>query len=199
MELEMLKKQWTELNNRLTTVETLNSRAVKEIVKLRTSSSIEKLHRRNWIMFSATLFVVIIVMVGILNNPEITSVMNPNSTTTLLIFLLLTLIVFLYEVTLASKISITDATSKIMENMMKYKKMVIYHRLISAPITALIGGLIIFFEREWIIEKGRLILAILLFIVYCLIVYLKYRSLKREQDSMIQEIESNLNELNEMK
>ena len=52
MELEMLKKQWTELNNRLTTVETLNSRAVKEIVKLRTSSSIEKLHRRNWIMFS---------------------------------------------------------------------------------------------------------------------------------------------------
>ena len=113
--------------------------------------------------------------------------------------MLLTLIVFLYELTLASKISITDATSKIMENMMKYKKMVIYHRLISAPITALIGGLIIFFEREWIIEKGRLILAILFFIVYCLIVYLKYRSLKREQDSMIQEIESNLNELNEMK
>lgn len=199
MELEMLKKQWTELNNRLTTVETLNSRAIKEIVKLRTSSSIEKLHRRNWIMFSMTLFVVIIVMVGILKNSEITSIMNPKSMTTLLIFLILTLMVFLYEITLASKINIMDPTSKIMKNMMTYKKMVIYHRLIAAPLTALIGALIIFFEREWIIERGRIIPVIIFFIIYCLIIYIKYRSLKREQDSMIQEIESNLNELNEMK
>ena len=86
-----------------------------------------------------------------------------------------------------------------MENMMKYKKFVIYHRLISAPATALIGALIIFFERGWIIERGRIIPAILFFVIFCIIVYFKYKSLKHEQDSIIKEIESNLNELNEMK
>ena len=60
MELEMLKKQWTELDCRLTNVETLNSKTIKEIIKLRASSAIEKLHQRNWISFSLTLFVAII-------------------------------------------------------------------------------------------------------------------------------------------
>lgn len=198
MELEVLKQRWNELDNRLSKVETLNQKAVKEAVKVRTSSTIDKLKIKAWAGPVIGMFALAIVLNAVTNNEEMGAILNPNSVTALWIFSLVVLVYGFIEAALTSHIQITDPTTKIMKHVTTYKKVKTYSRLASLPIVTGFGALFIFFERGWIIERGRILPVVIFFAVYCLITVYAFIIQKRQDERLLNELDKELKELNEL-
>lgn len=198
MELEELKLRWNELDNRLSTIETLNQKAIHEAMKAKTTSTLTKLQTKAWLGPIIGLFVVGIVMGTLTNDPEVKEILNPNSLLMMWIFFLAMLIYAFIEASMTSRINLCAPITQIMKRVATYKKAKTYSRLAFMPITVVLCALFIFFESGWIIERGRVLPVAIFFIVYCVITFYAYKKQKKEDETLLNDLESNLKELDEL-
>ena len=198
MELEELKLKWNELDSRLAQVETMNAKAVKELVTMRTGGSLANLRNHMWYAALSCVFVTAVMLVFFRRDAEIQQIMNPASIQAMLVFLFAGSAYGLFRALTATRMNITDPTGKLIRDTARLKKCLAWENLVLYGSVLVLYAVVFFLERGWIIERGRVIYAILLFAALCaLIVFAYFRSRKRRNE-LLAELESNLRELDEL-
>lgn len=199
MELNELKTKWNELDTRLTQVETVNKKAVRELTRIRTASSLTQLKNRSHFGVFTSVFVSAVMIVFFCRNAEINSIMSPYSIWAIITYLVIASMYVLYRSTKVSQLNVTMPTTQLIERTNKLRR----HFLMESNITyisVLVLYTVVFAleSQRWIIERGRLIPAILLFLALCALVSIAVIGNKRQNKSMFDEIDGNLMELAEL-
>ncbi|MDO4211436.1 MAG: hypothetical protein Q4D23_06940 [Bacteroidales bacterium] len=199
MELNELKTKWNELDTRLTQVETVNKKAVRELTRIRTASSLTQLKNRSHFGVFTSVFVSAVMIVFFCRNAEINSIMSPYSIWAIITYLVIASMYVLYRSTKVSQLNVTMPTTQLIERTNKLRR----HFLMESNITyisVLVLYTVVFAleSQRWIIERGRLIPAILLFLALCALVSIAVIGNKRQNKSMFDEIDNNLKELAEL-
>lgn len=199
MELNELKTKWNELDTRLTQVETVNKKAVRELTRIRTASSLTQLKNRSHFGVFTSVFVSAVMIVFFCRNAEINSIMSPYSIWAIITYLVIASMYVLYRSTKVSQLNVTMPTTQLIERTNKLRR----HFLMESNITyisVLVLYAVVFAleSQRWIIERGRLIPAILLFLALCALVSIAVIGNKRQNKSMFDEIDGNLMELAEL-
>lgn len=199
MELNELKAKWNELDTRLTQVETVNKKAVRELTRIRTASSLTQLKNRSHFGVFTSVVVSAVMIVFFCRNAEINSIMSPYSIWAIITYLVLASMYVLYRSTKVSQLNVTMPTTQLIERTSILRR----HFLMESNITyisVLVLYTVVFAleSQRWIIERGRLIPAILLFLALCALVTIAVITNKRQNKSMFDEIDNNLKELAEL-
>lgn len=199
MELNELKTKWNELDSRLTQVETVNKKAVRELTRIRTASSLTQLKNRSHFGVFTSVFVSAVMIVFFCRNAEINSIMSPYSIWAIITYLVIASMYVLYRSTKVSQLNVTMPTTQLIERTNKLRR----HFLMESNITyisVLVLYTVVFAleSQRWIIERGRLIPAILLFLALCALVSIAVIGNKRQNKTMFDEIDGNLMELAEL-
>lgn len=199
MELNELKTKWNKLDTRLTQVETVNKKAVRELTRIRTASSLTQLKNRSHFGVFTSVFVSAVMIVFFCRNAEINSIMSPYSIWAIITYLVIASMYVLYRSTKVSQLNVTMPTTQLIERTNKLRR----HFLMESNITyisVLVLYTVVFAleSQRWIIERGRLIPAILLFLALCALVSIAVIGNKRQNKSMFDEIDGNLMELAEL-
>lgn len=199
MELNELKAKWNELDSRLTQVETVNKKAIRELTRLRTASSLTQLKNRSHFGVFTSVLVSAVMIVFFCRNAEINSIMSPYSIWAIITYLVIASMYVLYRSTKVSQLNVTMPTTQLIERTNKLRR----HFLMESNITyisVLVLYAVVFAleSQRWIIERGRLIPAILLFLALCALVSIALIGNKRQNKSMFDEIDNNLKELAEL-
>lgn len=199
MELNELKTKWNELDTRLTQVETVNKKAVRELTRIRTASSLTQLKNRSHFGVFTSVFVSAVMIVFFCRNAEINSIMSPYSIWAIITYLVIASMYVLYRSTKVSQLNVTMPTTQLIERTNKLRR----HFLMESNITyisVLVLYTVVFAleSQRWIIERGRLIPAILLFLALCALVTIAVIGNKRQNKTMFDEIDGNLKELAEL-
>lgn len=199
MELNELKAKWNELDSRLTQVETVNKKAVRELTRIRTASSLTQLKNRSHFGVFTSVFVSAVMIVFFCRNAEINSIMSPYSIWAIITYLVIASMYVLYRSTKVSQLNVTMPTTQLIERTNKLRR----HFLMESNITyisVLVLYAVVFAleSQRWIIERGRLIPAILLFLALCALVTIAVIGNKRQNKTMFDEIDNNLKELAEL-
>lgn len=199
MELNELKTKWNELDTRLTQVETVNKKAVRELTRIRTASSLTQLKNRSHFGVFTSVFVSAVMIVFFCRNAEINSIMSPYSIWAIITYLVIASMYVLYRSTKVSQLNVTMPTTQLIERTNKLRR----HFLMESNITyisVLVLYTVVFAleSQRWIIERGRLIPAILLFLALCALVSIAVIGNKRQNKTMFDEIDGNLMELAEL-
>lgn len=199
MELNELKAKWNELDSRLTQVETVNKKAIRELTRLRTASSLTQLKNRSHFGVFTSVLVSAVMIVFFCRNAEINSIMSPYSIWAIITYLVIASMYVLYRSTKVSQLNVTMPTTLLIERTNKLRR----HFLMESNITyisVLVLYAVVFAleSQRWIIERGRLIPAILLFLALCALVTIAVIGNKRQNKTMFDEIDGNLKELAEL-
>lgn len=199
MELNELKAKWNELDSRLTQVETVNKKAIRELTRLRTASSLTQLKNRSHFGVFTSVLVSAVMIVFFCRNAEINSIMSPYSIWAIITYLVIASMYVLYRSTKVSQLNVTMPTTQLIERTNKLRR----HFLMESNITyisVLVLYTVVFAleSQRWIIERGRLIPAILLFLALCALVTIAVITNKRQNKTMFDEIDNNLKELAEL-
>lgn len=199
MELNELKTKWNELDTRLTQVETVNKKAIRELTALRTASSLTQLKNRSHFGVFTSVFVSAVMIVFFCRNAEINSIMSPYSIWAIITYLVIASMYVLYRSTKVSQLNVTIPTTQLIERTNKLRR----HFLMESNITyisVLVLYAVVFAleSQRWIIERGRLIPAIILFLALCALVSIAVIGNKRQNKTMFDEIDNNLKELAEL-
>lgn len=199
MELNELKAKWNELDSRLTQVETVNKKAIRELTRLRTASSLTQLKNRSHFGVFTSVLVSAVMIVFFCRNAEINSIMSPYSIWAIITYLVIASMYVLYRSTKVSQLNVTMPTTQLIERTNKLRR----HFLMESNITyisVLVLYTVVFAleSQRWIIERGRLIPAILLFLALCALVTIAVITNKRQNKTMFDEIDGNLMELAEL-
>lgn len=199
MELNELKAKWNELDSRLTLVETVNKKAVRELTRIRTASSLTQLKNRSHFGVLTSVFVSAVMIVFFSRNAEINSIMSPYSIWAIITYLVIASMYVLYRSTKVSQLNVTMPTTQLIERTNKLRR----HFLMESNITyisVLVLYTVVFAleNQRWIIERGRLIPAIILFLALCALVSIAVIGNKRQNKTMFDEIDNNLKELAEL-
>lgn len=199
MELNELKAKWNELDSRLTQVETVNKKAIRELTALRTASSLTQLKNRSHFGVFTSVLVSAVMIVFFCRNAEINSIMSPYSIWAIITYLVIASMYVLYRSTKVSQLNVTMPTTQLIERTNKLRR----HFLMESNITyisVLVLYTVVFAleSQRWIIERGRLIPAILLFLALCALVSIAVIGNKRQNKTMFDEIDGNLMELAEL-
>ena len=199
MELNELKAKWNELDNRLTQVETVNKQAVRELTKIRTTSSLSQLKTKNTIGFFTSFLVSAVMIFFFGHNEEINSIMSPYSITAIITYLVLGCMYIMFRTVKVSQLNVTMPTTELIERTNKLRRHILMEHNITYISLLILYAVVFGLEcNRWIIERGRLIPAILLFAVLCIFVTFVVITNKRESKSMFDEIDGNLKELAEL-
>ena len=199
MELNELKAKWDELDNRLAQVETVNKQAVRELTKIRTASSLSQLKTKNTVSLFTSFLVSAVMIYFFSHNAEINSIMSPYSITAIISYLVLGCMYVTVRSVKVNQLSVTMPTTQLIERTNKLRR----HLLMEINITyisILILYAVVFAieSQRWIIERGRLVPALVLFVALCTLVTFVVVTNKRENKSMFDEIDNNLKELAEL-
>lgn len=199
MELNELKAKWNELDNRLTQVEIVNKKAVRELTALRTASSLTQLKNKSHFGAFTSVFVSIVMIIFFSRNAEINSIMSPYSIWAIITYLVLASMYVLYRSTMVSQLNVTMPTTQLIERTVKLRRHFLKESNVTYISVLILYAVVFAFEcNRWIIERGRLIPAIILFLALCALVTFAVTTNKRQNKSVFDEIESNLKELAEL-
>lgn len=194
MELEMLKQKWEQLDQRLAKVEIMNQKAVRELVSMRTQTSFAKLRNNLWYGALSSIFVTAIMLV-VLSHNEVLSDYSINS---IIGVMLIGSALALYRAAKATTLNVQAPTAQVMKEAMQLKKSLFYENYVTYALVIGLYILVFYFERSWIIERGRVIHAIVLLIAICVFASFSFYVGSKRQKSILEEIENNLQELNEL-
>lgn len=198
MELNELKAKWNELDARLTQVETINKKALRELTAMRTASSLTHLrnHSRFSVLVTLTVSAFMIYFLG--HNEELNAIMSPYSIMAMIAALILGSFYVLYRSVRISQLDVTMPTTELMARSNSLRRFLLMESHITYVGILVLYALVFCFERNWIIERGRVVPAIILFIALCIFVTIAMVNGKRQNQKMLNEIDSNLKELSEL-
>ena len=198
MELNELKAKWNELDTRLTQVETVNNQAVKELTRLRTNSVFTQHRIRLWFEFVIATIVTTFMLLTFRRESEMTHILNPLSIQMLIGWLVLTCIYALYRCIRFGGFDITKPTTELMKLSNQYKREYSIRRILGYPLFGALLLAFLFFERSWIIERGRIVPVIIWAIcIMAFFIWSMTLELRRQKKS-IEEVDNNLKELAEI-
>lgn len=198
MELNELKQKWNELDARLSKVETVNNQAVCELMNLRASSAFINLRNKLWFEFFIAALVSSIMTYVLGHSVEMQQVLSSNSITMMIVWLVFTSAYALYRAVRFGSFNVTKPTTQLMKLSSEYKRDYSLRRLASYPLFVAFVVLFVFFERGWIIERGKMTYAIVFCILLVCIFGLGFRSELRRQKKLIDDVDKSLKELSEM-
>lgn len=199
MDLNELKAKWNELDARLTQVETVNKQAVRELTKIRTASSLSQLKTKNSVGLFATFLVSAAMIFFFGHNEEISSIMSPYSIMAMIAYLVLGCMYVMFRSVKVSQLNVTMPTTELIERTSKLRRHFLMEQNITYISILILYAVVFGLEcNRWIIARGRLFPAILLFVVLCVFVTFVVVTNKREHKSMFDEIEGNLRELSDL-
>lgn len=199
MELNELKAKWNELDTRLSQVETVNKKAVYELTKIRAASSLSQLKTKNGIGIFLTFLVSAVMIFFFSHNEEINSIMSPYSITAIITYLVLGSMYVMYRSVKVSQLSVTMPTTQLIERTSKLRRHFLMEQNITYVSILILYAVVFAFECDrWIIARGCLVPALLLFAVLCIFVTFSVFVNKRDNKTMFDEIEGNLRELAEL-
>lgn len=198
MELNELKAKWNELDARLSKVETVNNQAVRELMSLRASSTFSNLRNTLWFEFIVAAFVCCIMVYVFGHNTEMQQILSPCSIAMVIVWLVLTCAYALYRAVRFGSFDVTKPTTQLMKLNSEYKRDYSIRRLASYPLFIAFTVLFVFFERGWLIERGRMIYAIVFCILLIGIFGWAFRNELRRQKHLIEEVDKSLAELREV-
>lgn len=198
MELNELKAKWNELDERLAKVETVNNQAVRELMTLRASSAFGNLRNKLWFEFIIAALVSSIMIYFLGHSIEMQTVLNSNSIVMMIAWLVLTSAYALFRAVRFGSFNVTKPTTHLMKLSAEYKRDYSIRRLASYPLFIAFTVLFVFFERGWIIERGRMTYAIVFCILLIGIFGWAFREELCRQKHLIDEVDKSLQELREV-
>lgn len=198
MELTELKAKWNEMDSRLSNIEIINKKAVRELTSIKTASAITQLKNTSWYGALSTLFVSAIMIYFFGHNEEIRSIMNPNSIMAIIAVLVLGTAYTLYKALRISKLDVSIPTVELMVKTNKMRRFLLIERLSSYFIVVALYIAVFCLEGKWIVERGRVLAAALLLVGLCVIVTIVFIVAKRRDQKMLDDIDKNLKELSEL-
>lgn len=198
MELNELKSKWNELDSRLAKVETVNNQAVRELMNLRASSAFVNLRNKLWFEFFTAAFVSIVMIYVLGHNAEMQQILSSNSIAMMIVWLVLTCMYALFRAVRFGSFDITKPTTQLMKLSSEYKRDYSIRRLASYPLFITFSVLFVFFERGWLIERGRMAYAIVFCILIIIIFGWSFRCELLRQKHLIDEVDKSLAELREV-
>lgn len=198
MELNELKAKWNELDTRLSQVETVNNQAVKELTRLRTNTFFTQHRNRLCFEFLISTIVTAFILIVFRRESEMTQILNPYSIIMIIGLLVLTCIYALYRCIRFGGFDVTKPTTELMKLSNQYKREYSIRRILGYPLYGTFLLVFLFFERGWIIERGRIVPVIIWAVcIMAIFVWSMYVELRRQKKS-IEEVDSNLKELSEL-
>lgn len=193
MELDELKIKWMEMDERLQKMEILNSRALEEVLRLKVMDHLQTLHRKSTVATTAGILLMLCLVPVLWSMPELSF----ESKLVLTVFLALTLVWQAYRDILLSKADIMMPTSQLMKVVLREKRAAMMDKFVGLPAILLTYLLFFFFERSWIIERGRVVPALILLAVLIFIAVSATLVNLRKYSALLQNIENELKELAE--
>ena len=197
MELDELKNTWSVLDEQLKKNEMLNKRIIQEMLYKKSNKSLSWL--MNMDFFSATLFLVIPLIIWMYNLPITKNNFFPKILcVVLIVFCILASIWSFYKILkYLLKIDFTKIVKDNMQLVNKYAILIKYEKIIGyivvIPVLYLLG-ILIYYEL-----KVNLLFWIFLIVTYIFTTMFVYWSYKKIYDSNIQSIQKSLEELEELK
>lgn len=198
MELNELKLKWNELDTRLSKVETVNNQALKELMQLRANTAFTNLRNKLWFELLVSFFVSAIMIFFLSHNAEINQVLNPYTIIMTITWLVLSTAYAIYRTARFGSFDITKPTVQLMKLSNNYKRDYSIRRLMSYPLFGLFTILFVFFERGWIIERGRVVYAVIWCIAILALFFFSFREELRRQQQLIDEVDRTIKELSEV-
>ena len=190
-----LKEKWNELDTRLAQVETVNNQAVRELIHLRASSAFINLRNKLWFEFLTAAFVCSVMIYFLGHNAEMQHVLSSYSITMMIVWLVLTCAYALYRAVRFGAFDVMKPTTQLMQLSNEYKRDYSLRRLASYPLFVAFTVLFVFFERGWIIERGRMTYAVVFCVVLIAVFGCAFRGELRRQKQLIDEVDKSLEEL----
>lgn len=198
MELNELKLKWNELDTRLSKVETVNNQALKELMQLRANTAFTNLRNKLWFELLVSFFVSAIMIFFLSHNAEINQILNPYTIIMTITWLVLSTAYAIYRTARFGRFDITKPTVQLMKLSNSYKRDYSIRRLMSYPLFGLFTILFVFFERGWIIERGRVVYAVIWCIATLALFFFSFREELRRQQQLIDEVDRTIKELSEV-
>lgn len=191
MELDDLKLKWQEMDSRLANVETLNKQILRDLLKQKVGDNFRQLHLRTSYGLGAGVLVMMIMIPFILNLEPF----SVASKYTIVGFLVLSLAFMIYRITLVSHLRITEPTAVLLKYTLLERKAFLVDKFVGMPMVLLLYVLVLCFESSWIIERGKLLEAILMMLLISIAVVYGSVVNNRRYSNLLIEIESQLKEL----
>lgn len=191
MELEDLKMKWNEMDNRLAKLETVNKQILKELLKQKVSDNFRQIHQRSSIALGAGALVMVVMIPFIL-------ALEPFSVAskyTIVGFMLIGFAFFLYRLSLLSHLRITEPTSVLLKYTLLERRAFLIDKYVGLPTILLLYVLVLCFESSWIIERGKMLEAVLMIVAISIVVVCAQVQNNRRYSKMLKEIEEQLKEL----
>lgn len=191
MELEELKMKWNEMDNRLAKLETVNKQILKELLKQKVSDNFRQIHQRSSIALGAGALVMVVMIPFIL-------ALEPFSVAskyTIVGFMLIGFAFFLYRLSLLSHLRITEPTSVLLKYTLLERRAFLIDKYVGLPTILLLYVLVLCFESSWIIERGKMLEAVLMIVAISIVVVCAQVQNNRRYSKMLKEIEEQLKEL----
>lgn len=191
MELEDLKMKWNEMDNRLAKLETVNKQILKELLKQKVSDNFRQIHQRSSIALGAGALVMVVMIPFIL-------ALEPFSVAskyTIVGFMLIGFAFFLYRLSLLSHLRITEPTSVLLKYTLLERRAFLIDKYVGLPTILLLYVLVLCFESSWIIERGKMLEAVLMIVAISIVVVCAQVQNNRRYSKMLKDIEEQLKEL----
>lgn len=191
MELEDLKMKWNEMDSRLAKLETVNKQILKELLKQKVSDNFRQIHQRSSIALGAGALVMVVMIPFIL-------ALEPFSVAskyTIVGFMLIGFAFFLYRLSLLSHLRITEPTSVLLKYTLLERRAFLIDKYVGLPTILLLYVLVLCFESSWIIERGKMLEAVLMIVAISIVVVCAQVQNNRRYSKMLKEIEEQLKEL----
>lgn len=193
MELEMLKEKWTEMDSRLTQVELLNKKALQEIVKMKVGNNLRHLQTR------ATVSLVCNMLVILCLGPIVKSIgiLSVESIWTLIIVIGLGFIWQVYRSTFVLKMKMDMPTAELLKYTLKEQRAATIDKFVLLPMVLIGYVMFFFFERGWIIERGKVTEALLLLVAMIVVASFAFVANYRRYNTFLKEISGQIKEIEE--
>lgn len=190
MELEELKMKWQEMDSRLAKVEMLNKQILSDLLKRKIDDNFKQLHSRTAYGMGAGLLVMIVMIPVILTLP-----LTVASQYAIVAFMAIGFAFFTYRFTLISRLQITEPTGVLLKYMLRERKAFLVDKYVGLPMILVLYVLVICFESSWIIERGKMMEAILMMGVISIVVVYSQVQNNRRYGKLLSDIEQQLKEL----
>lgn len=191
MELEDLKMKWNEMDSRLEKLETVNKQILKDLLKQKVSDNFRQIHQRTAYALGAGALVMI-VMIPFILTLEPFSVASKYA---IVGFMLIGFSFFLYHISLITHLRITEPTSILLKYTLLERRAFLIDKYVGLPTILLLYVLVLCFESSWIIERGKMLEAILMVGIISIVVVCGQVQNNRRYSKMLKEIEEQLKEL----
>lgn len=191
MELEMLKQEWSNLDARLSKIEEMNRKTVKELIANRTRTAVDKLLRNDIWQFLCCIFVPMLVVAGLRRGNVFTDV----SYCAIVAMCMSGLPTTIYRMSQLFHYNITSATTDMYALVLRYRRAMAVESILFVPV-CLIGSIVIgYSERAWMFADGRSTRVIVFFVVYLIVMAFAARMGFRRCNEILKEVENGIEEL----